>query len=134
VAYSYDTGLKLGPEETIVLKERWELTPEDSLLDDFELQVLTAKGAPLRGVEIGWIERTNGCGGGQHWGETDARGTAQFELIPEIIQSFRLMQSNGKAAVSANEFQTLQSNGMVRDLTESELRTLFSQHKLTIRW
>jgi hypothetical protein len=47
-AYSCNHGLKLGPDETIVLKERWELTPDD-YLDDFELRVLTAKGAPLRG-------------------------------------------------------------------------------------
>src|ERR1035441_1991334 len=94
----------------------------------------TAKGAPMRGVEIGWEERRNLCGGGQHWGETDARGIARIELIPEIIQSFTLMQSNGQAAVSAGEFDALKSKGMVRDLTESELRTLFSRHKLTIRW
>jgi hypothetical protein len=117
-AFSYNTGLKLGPEETIVLKQRWELTPDDYLLDDFELRVLTAKGAPLRGVDISWVERRNLCGGGQHWGETDAHGMARMELIPQIIESLTLSQPNGAT----------------RDLTESELRTLFSGHKLTIRW
>ena len=133
-AYSYNTGLKLGREEMIVLKKRWELTQDDYLLDDFELRVLTAKGAPMRGVEIGWEERRTLCGGGQHWGETDARGIARIELIPEIIESFTLMQSHGQAAVAGGEFEALKSKGMVRDLTDSELQTLFSRHKLTIRW
>lgn len=117
-ALSYITGLKVGPEEMIVLKQRWELTPDDYLLDDFELRVLTAKGAPLRGVDISWVERRNLCGGGQHWGETDAHGMARMELIPKIIESLTLSQPDGAT----------------RDLTESELRTLFSHHKLTIRW
>ncbi len=134
-AYSYNTGLKLGPEETIVLKKRWQLTQDDYLLDDFELRVLTAKGAPMRAVDISWQERRNiACGAGQHGGETDKRGVARIELIPEIIESFTLMQSHGQTAVTIGEFEALKSKGMVRDLTDSELRTLFSRHKLTIRW
>jgi acyl-coenzyme A synthetase/AMP-(fatty) acid ligase len=92
-------------------------------LDDFELRVLTAKGEPLPGVDISWIQRTNGCGSGQHWGATDANGMARFDLIAEIVQSLTLMQS--KTAVSAGEYDALKSEGLIRDLTESELRTLF---------
>jgi hypothetical protein len=133
-AYSYNTGLKLGPEATAVLKKRWELTQDDYLLDAFELRVLDAKGAPMRGVEISWEERRNLCGGGQHWGETDVHGIARIELIPEIIESLTLMQSNGQATVTEGEFEELKSKGKVRDLTQRELRMLFSRHKLTIRW
>ena len=133
-AYSYNTGLKLGPEATTVLKKRWELTQEDYLLDDFELRVLDGKGIPIGGVEINWQERRNLCGGDQHGGETDAHGIARIELIPEIIESFTLMRSNGEAAVTAGEFEALKSKGMVRDLTGSELRMLFARHKLTVRW
>jgi hypothetical protein len=133
-AYSQITGLKLDVEPATVLKKRWDLTDEDSLLDDFELRVLNAKGAPIRGVDISWEERRNLCGGGQHWGETDSRGFARMQLIPEIIESFTLMRSNGEASVTAGEFEALKSKGMVRDLTDAELRTLFTRHNLTIRW
>jgi hypothetical protein len=103
-------------------------------LDDFELKVLNAKGAPIRGVDISWEERRNLCGGGQHWGETDSRGIARMQLIAEIIESFTLTRSNGEASVTAGELEALKSKGMVRDLTDTELRTLFTRHKLTIRW
>jgi hypothetical protein len=133
-AYSQITGLKLDPAPATELKKRWDLTDEDSLLDDFELRVLNGKGLPIKGVDISWEERRNLCGGGQHWGETDSRGFARMQLIPEIIESFTLMRSNGEASVTAGEFEALKSKGMVRDLTDAELRTLFTQHKLTIRW
>jgi hypothetical protein len=48
---------------------------------------------------------------------------ARFDLIAEIVQSLTLMQS--KTAVSAGEYDALKSEGLIRDLTESELRTLF---------
>ena len=48
VAYSNNTGLKLGAEENIVLKEGWQFTGDDSLIEEFELQVLTATGQDKR--------------------------------------------------------------------------------------
>ncbi len=118
VAYSYDFGLKLGPEDTLTLKKAWELTKDDYRLDDFELRVLTTKGAPRRGVAIDEIYRTNTCGGGGGVGTTDAHGTARIELIAETIYALSLTRPDGQT----------------RDLTDSELRTLFSRHKLTVRW
>jgi hypothetical protein len=38
VAYSFNIGLRVGPEETIVLKKRCDFTPEDSrsMISNFE--------------------------------------------------------------------------------------------------
>jgi hypothetical protein len=52
VAYSNNFGLKLGAEEQIVLKERWQLTDDDYLLEEFELRVLTDTGRPRPGVNV----------------------------------------------------------------------------------
>ncbi|MGD1072563.1 MAG: hypothetical protein ABSB15_20755 [Bryobacteraceae bacterium] len=118
-AYSYNVGLKTGPEQMLILKKAWELNEQDYLLDDFELRVLTARGAPRPDVAIDESIRTNTCGGGQgEGGRTDASGAAHLELTPQVVASLRLIQPGGET----------------REVTDDELRELFSRHKLTVRW
>ena len=118
VAYSYNSGLKLGSEETLVLKKAWELNEDDYLLDDFEIHVFTNTGAPQKNIELSLSWRTNTCGGGDVIGKTDSHGKAQIELIPQIVTSIKLTRPDGQT----------------RDLTDGELRQLFIQHRLTIQW
>jgi hypothetical protein len=117
VAYSHNVGMKLGPEETLVLKEQWELTKNDYLSDEVQLRVLTATGRPRSSVDIYVSWRTNTCGGGDRIGQTDSKGIAQIDLDPSFT-GLELRKPNDES----------------RDLTDDELRELFSKHKLTIRW
>ena len=95
------------------------MTSDDYLLDDFELHVLTATGKPIPGVEIYEESRTNSvCGGHDHPGTTDSHGTAKIELIAETISELTLVRPDGQG----------------RELTDQELHSLFTQHKLTLRW
>ena len=127
VAYSNNTGLKLGTEQDIVLKEGWQLTGDDSLLEEFELRVLTATGQPRSGVNIYGQWRTNTCGGRDNIGQTDSKGIARIDLDP----SFTALGLMIGGPYSAGDPQ---SKDIWRDLTYDELHELFSKHKLTIRW
>ena len=117
-AYSYNTGLKTGAEQEVILKKAWELNERDYLLDDFQLQVVTVGGVPRPDVVVDESIRTNTCGGREEVGRTDASGAAHLELTPQITVSLRLIQPGGAR----------------RDLTDDELRELFARHKLTVRW
>jgi hypothetical protein len=127
VAYSHNSGLVLGPEQKLVLKERWELTDDDSLLDEFQLQVLTAAGRPRSGVNIYGNWNTNTCGGSDRIGQTDSKGVARIDLDPSFTR-LGLMIGGPYSAGDPRAKDNL------RELTEDELRELFSKHKLTIRW
>jgi len=127
VAYSNNTGLKLGAEENIVLKEGWQFTGDDSLLEEFELQVLTATGQPRSGINIYGQWKTNECGGRDGIGRTDSRGIARIDLDPSFT-ALGLMLGGPSGAGDP------ESKNTWRDLTDGELRELFSKHKLTIRW
>jgi hypothetical protein len=127
VAYSNNIGLKLGPEEEIVLKEGWQLTDDDSLLEKFELRVQTAAGRPRSGVNIYGNWNTNTCGGSDRIGQTDSKGVARIDLDPSFTR-LGLMIGGPYSAGDPRAKDNL------RELTEDELRELFSKHKLTIRW
>jgi hypothetical protein len=127
VAYSNNTGLKLSTEKEIVLKEGWQLIDDDSLLDEFELRVLTATGRPRSGVNIYGNWSTNTCGGGDRIGQTDSKGIARIDLDPSFTRLGLMI--GGPYSAGDPEFKDKS-----RDLTNGELRELFSKHKLTIRW
>ena len=127
VAYSNNTGLKLGAEENIVLKEGWQFTGDDSLLEEFELRVLTATGQPRSNINIYGQWKTNECGGRDGIGRTDSQGTARINLDP----SFTALGLMIGGPTSSGDPE---SKNIWRDLTDGELRELFSKHKLTIRW
>jgi hypothetical protein len=127
VAYSNNTGLKLSAEENVILKEGWQLIGDDSLLEEFELRVLTAAGQPRSGVNIYGQWRTNTCGGRDNIGQTDSKGIARIDLDPSFT-ALGLMTGDPYSAGGS------ESKDIWRDLTGDELRELFTKHKLTIRW
>jgi hypothetical protein len=122
VAYSSNHGMKTGPEGTVVVKEEWEL-PDITV----ELRVLTASGQPRPGVNIYANWNTNTCGGGDRIAETDATGTARLDLDA----TFTALGLGIGGPYSAGDPDAERNS---RDLSDAELRELFSKHKLTIRW
>ena len=127
VAYSYNSGLKTGPEENLVLKERWELNENDSLREEVELRVVTAAGRPRPGINITGAWTTNTCGGADRIGQTDSKGIARIGVDPSITALGLMI--GGPYSEGDTE-----ARNKSRDLTDAELRELFSKHKLTIRW
>jgi hypothetical protein len=127
IAYSDNVGLKTGPEENLVLKERWNLTKDDDLSEDSELRVLTANGRPRENVDVYGFWQGNTCGGADRIGRTDSKGVAQIVLNPSIT-NLQLMVGGPYSVGDPN------AKDNSRDLTSDELRELFSKHKLTIRW
>ena len=127
IAYSYNSGLKTGPEENLVLKEQWELNENDYLLEEVDLRVLTVTGRPRPGINIYGQWTTNTCGGGDRIGQTDSKGIARVGLDP----SFTALGLMIGGPYSEGDPE---ADNKWRDLTDSELRELFSKHKLTIRW
>lgn len=127
VAYSNNFGLKTGSQENFVLKESWQLTDDDYLLDDYEVQVLTAAGQPHSGVDVwaNWL--TNTCGGADRIGQTDSGGIAKILLDP----SFTRLELMIDGPYSAGDPKADENT---RELMPDELRELFAKHKLTIRW
>jgi hypothetical protein len=127
ITYSSNSGLKTGPEESLVLKEQWNFTDADDLLEDVELRVLTRDGRPRKDVDVYGNWRTNTCGGGDRIGRTDSSGLAQIRVDPSVT-GLELMiggpYSAGDPTANANS----------RDLTDEELRELFAKRKVTIRW
>lgn len=126
LAYSSNVGLRLGHEETIVSREQWELKSGDSIAVD--IQVLNHLGRPRKNVSIFGNWNTNGCGGGDRIGRTDANGiAARIHLDP----TYTALSLNIGDLYSADNPK---SAANTRDITGAELRELFSRHKLTIRW
>lgn len=115
IAYSRNSGLELGPEQNLVVKEAWQFTPDDSLTDQYELRVLTLDGRPRSDVDVFVSRRSNTCGGGDRIGQTDSKGIVQMDLDPSITG-----------------LELRKMNDELRQLTDGELRTLFSKHKLVI--
>jgi len=122
VAYSANSGMKIGPEERVVVKEEWELAGIT-----VELRVLTPSGQPRRGVDIYANWNTNTCGGHDRIAETDAKGTARLDL-DATFTALGLM-IGGPYSVGDPD-----AEGKSRDLTDAEMRELFSKRKLTVRW
>jgi hypothetical protein len=117
--------MKIGPEETVVIKEHWELP--DGYPVTVELQILTLSGRPRRNVDIYGNWSTNTCGGADRLAATDGKGIARIDLDPTFT-ALGLMIGGPYSAGDP------EADGKSRDLTDAELRELFSKHKLTIRW
>ncbi len=127
LAYSANTGLKTGSEANLILKEKWQFTPDDYLFDDVEVLVLTASGQPRKDVDVFGNWETNTCGGLGTIGRTDEKGIARIRVDPSFT-SLELMVG-GPYSLGDPE-----AEGKSRDFTDAELRELFSKHKVTIRW
>lgn len=127
VAYSYNVGLKTGPEENLVLKEQWELNENDSLLEEGELRVLTAAGRPRPGIHITGQWTTNTCGGGDRIGQTDSQGIARIRWDPSFTAIGLMIGGPYRAGDPDTDRKS-------RALTDAELREFFSKHKVTIHW
>lgn len=126
-AYSFNSGLKTGPELNLVLKEQWEFTEDDDLSEDVELRVLTPDGRPRKDVDVYGNWRTNTCGGHDRIGQTDSEGVVQTSLDP----SFTGLELMVGGPYSAGDPKA-KDNSL--DLSYDDLRELFAKHKLTIRW
>lgn len=122
VAYSANSGMKIGPEETVVAKEEWEL-PGITV----ELRVLTASGQPRPDVDVGGNWSTNTCGGGDRIARTDARGIVRLDLDATFTALGLMIGGPYSAGDREGDKNT-------RELTDAELHELFSKRKLTIRW
>jgi hypothetical protein len=127
VAYSNNIGLKLVAEQDMIVKEGWQLTDDDSLLEEFKLQVLTAAGRPRPNIDVYGTWNTNTCGGADRIGRTDFKGRARIGLDTSFIH-LELMIGGPYSAGDR------QAEGKSRDLTNDELRELFSKQKLIIKW
>ena len=127
VAYSHNFGLKTGPEQDLVLKEKWELTESDDLSQDVELRVLTATGQPRKDVDIWGNWSTNTCGGHDTIGRTDANGIARINVDPTFTDLTLMIDGPYSAGDPKG-----QENSLV--LESDQLRQLFLKHKLTVRW
>jgi hypothetical protein len=125
VAYSSNIGMKLGPEAAVVVREQWELKSGDSIT--VEMQILTTSGRPRRNVDIYGNWNTNSCGGADRIGQTDATVIARIDLNPTFTALSLMVGGPYSAGDPKGDANT-------RDLTDAELRELFTKHKLTIRW
>ena len=112
-AYWAKTGLKTGAERDVVLRRAWDL-PEEHL----ELHAHGPDGSPLAGATVVQAIRTTECGA---WsgpvGVTDATGVARVQIAP-----------------ATTERLWLEKDGRTRPLSIEELRVLFSQRRITLRW
>ena len=70
---------------------------------------------------------TNTCGGGVRIAPTDSKGRARIDLDPSYTAI--VLMIGGPYSAGNTE-----AANKSRDLTDVELRELFSKHKLTIRW
>jgi len=122
VAYSANVGMKIGSEETVVAKEEWEVTSVT-----VELKVLTPSGRPRRGVDIYGNWSTNTCGGHDRIAQTDSKGVARIDLDPTFTALALMIGGPYSPGDPEGDKNT-------RDLTDAELREVFSKHRLTIRW
>jgi hypothetical protein len=115
VAYSANSGMKIGPEETVVAKEEWEL-PGITV----ELRVLTASGQPRPDVDVGGNWSTNTCGGGDRIARTDARGIVRLDLDATFTALGLMIGGPYSAGDREGDKNT-------RELTDAELHELFSK-------
>jgi hypothetical protein len=122
IAYSANSGMKIGPEERVVAKEEWEL-PRITV----ELRIVTASGQPRPDVDVGGNWSTNTCGGGDRLARTDAEGIARLDLNATFGALGLMIGGPYSAGDPEGDRKT-------RPLTDAELRELFSKRKMTIRW
>jgi hypothetical protein len=122
MAYSRNTGMKLPADEAVTVKVDRKV-PEFAV----QLRVLTQSGRPRPGVDVFANWSTNTCRDHGDIAETDATGTARLNLDATLAALTLFIDGPGSAA-DPDDDKTR------RELTDAELRELFSTHKLTIRW
>ncbi len=121
-AYSRNIGMNIPADETVVIKVAWQVA-EFAV----QLQVLTSSGQPRPRVDVYGNWNTNTCGGGGQIARTDPAGIARLDL-DAAFTALGLMIGGPYTAGDPEGAKN------TRDLTDAELRELFSKHKLTIRW
>jgi hypothetical protein len=121
-AYSSNIGMRIPADEAVVIKVAWEV-PEFPV----QLRVLTQTGRPRPGVDVYGNWSTNTCGGADRIAQTDGTGTVPLDL-DATFTALTLMVGGPYSAGDP------EGNKNTRELTDTELRELFSKHKLTIRW
>jgi hypothetical protein len=119
-AYEESIGLKTGAEDNLVIQKAWVLDGQSDLPEqDLQIQILTPEGAPRPNIEIDETIQANTCGElSENVGQTNATGTAHIKVSPPAIAKLELIRPDGKP----------------RQLSGDELRELFSQKKLTVKW
>lgn len=121
-AYSRNTGMKIPADEAVEVKVAWTV-PEFPV----QLRVLTPGGQPHAGVDVYANWNTNTCGGHDRVAQTDGTGTVRLNL-DATFTGLTLMLGG---PYSAGDSQGIKNT---RALTGAELRKLFSEHELTVRW
>jgi hypothetical protein len=121
-AYSSNMGMKIPADQTVVVKVAWEV-PQFTV----QLQLLTPTGRPRPDVNVYGNWSTNTCGGADRIAQTNARGIVQLDL-DATFTGLTLMRGGPYSAGDS------EGDKNTRELTDAELRELFSKHQLTIRW
>ena len=121
-AYSRNLGMKIPADQTVVIKVAWEV-PQFTV----QLQLLTPAGQPRPDVNVYGNWSTNICGGADRLARTDARGIVELDLDATFTGLTLIIGGPYSAADPEGDKNT-------RELTDAELRELFSKHKLTVRW
>jgi len=121
-AYSSNSGMKIPADQNIVVKVAWDVP-----VFTVEMKVLTPAGQPRPNVDVYGNWNTNTCGGGDRIAQTDARGIVRFDL-DATFTGLGLMIGGPYTAGDPGSVKN------TRDLSDAELRELFTRHELTIRW
>ena len=106
-------GLKTGSKPSVLVRKVWNL-PEKK----FEIRVQKADGTPIVGALISQKLRSYECG---VWsgtiGKTDDNGVARVQFAPEETELLTLIEGRDK-----------------RELSDEELKRLFSSGQITLKW
>ena len=110
-------GINIEPEDSVVLQQLWEVHASDR---DFVLTVRNAEHQPVSGVDVVHTLCIVNCCGANYGtlATTDGAGVAHVRFAPETTDNLRLEIAGGEE----------------RELSEAELRLLFTTGRLTITW
>lgn len=111
--YEARVGLKTGSKPRELVRKVWNL-PEKR----FEIHVQKAYGMPVVGALVSQKLRSYECGA---WsgtiGKTDTKGVARVQFAPQETELLTLVKSRQK-----------------RELSDEELKELFSRGRITLTW
>lgn len=111
--YEAVVGLKIGSKPKVLVREVWNL-PEKR----FEIRVQNADGTPVVGALVSQKLRSYECGA---WsgiiGKTDNKGVARLQFAP-----------------GETELLTLVKGRQRRELSDEELKKLFSIGQINLKW